>query len=127
MSELIVQGKGPTGPTALKVDSAGALYTNIQDGGAGFVSLASPPGQTNAAADTPVSWSQQVTHYRIQNNTNANLMIREDAVASAGSFLLVPGATYREDKAVTTLHLYTQTAQAINGASAGNIVVEGWN
>ena len=89
------------------------------------IAATSPPSATNAGSDTSYIFSQTVNHVLIQNNTSANLNYAFDVAASAGSYLLVPGAFVVWDRLCTVLHLYTAAAQNINGTSAGNIVVEG--
>lgn len=91
----------------------------------GYIALSSPPAQTNAGSDTPLTFSQQVNRVIIQNNTSANANYAFDMVASAGSLVLVPGAMLVYPKKCTVPHLYTAAAQNINGTSAGNIVVLG--
>jgi hypothetical protein len=91
----------------------------------GYVAATTPPATTNAGSDTLYIFSSQVNRVIIQNNTSANVNYAFDVASSAGSFLLVPGATLIYPKKVTVLHLYTVAAQNINGTSAGNIVVLG--
>lgn len=123
MSSQVLEFQGPSGP--VEVSQSNPLPV-AASGTTGFTPLQSPPATTNAGSDTALTWTTQVNHYRVQNNTSANLNIREDSASSPGSLLLVPGAIYREDKPVTTIHLFTAAAQNINGTVAANIVVEGW-
>jgi len=110
--------------TDTSLEEGNSAYGNYIES-AGYISLSSPPAQTNAGADTPLTFSSQVNHVFLQNNTSANLYCAFDTAASLGSILLVPGATLIEDKKCTALHLYTVAAQNINGTSVGNIVVLG--
>lgn len=91
----------------------------------GYVSLVSPPTQTNAGSDTSLTFSETVTQVTIQNNTAGGINIAFDSTASAGSFLVPAGATLVEEKTCSVLHIFTASAQNINGTSANNIVVLG--
>jgi hypothetical protein len=91
----------------------------------GYVSLASPPSATNAGSDTALTFAEIVTQVTVQNNTASIVNIAFDATASAGSFAIPAGATLVEEKQCSVLHLYTASAQNINGTSANNIVVLG--
>ena len=91
----------------------------------GYISLVSPPTQTNAGSDTLLTFASKISQLTIQNNTSAGVNIAFDAAASAGSFLIPSGATFTVDKQCTVVHLYTASAQNINGTSANNIVVLG--
>lgn len=91
----------------------------------GYVSLISPPAQTNAGSETVLTFGEKVTFVTIQNNTASGLNVAFDATASAGSFLVPSGATVVSDKQCNAVHLYTASAQNINGTSANNIVVLG--
>lgn len=91
----------------------------------GYISASSPPATTNAGSDTAYTFSAQVSRVIIQNNTSVNINYAFDATANAGSLLLVPGAMLVYPKKCTVLHLYTASAQNINGSSSNNIVVLG--
>lgn len=91
----------------------------------GYVSASSPPSTTNAASDTSYTFSSQVSRIVLQNNTSSNVYFAFDTTASAGSLVLTPGSLLVYPKKCTVLHLYTATAQNINGTSASNIVVLG--
>jgi hypothetical protein len=91
----------------------------------GYVSATTPPSTTNAGSDTAYTFSAQVSRVIIQNNTSSNVNYAFDTTASAGSLLLVPGAMLVYPKKCTVLHLYTASAQSINGTSSGGIVVLG--
>jgi hypothetical protein len=92
---------------------------------AGYVSASSPPTNTNSGTDTSYTFASQVSRVIMQNNTSVNVYFAFDTAASAGSLLLTPGSTVVYPKKCTVLHLYTATAQVINGTSSGNIVVLG--
>ncbi len=112
------------GANELSVNSAGqAQVEDIEQ--SGYIALSSPPSTTNAGSDTPLTFSSQVNRVIIQNNTSANVNYAFDTSASAGSMLLVPGATLIYPKKCTVLHLFTAAAQNINGSTAGNIVALG--
>jgi hypothetical protein len=125
----VTQASGPWTQNLTQVNGTALSNTNpvpSQDiEQSGYVTASSPPSQTNAGSDTPYTFSSQVNRLIIQNNTSANLNYAFDTAASAGSFLLVPGATLVYPKKCTVLHLYTAVAQNINGTAAGNIVVLG--
>lgn len=92
----------------------------------GYIALVNPPAQTNAGVETVLSFAQEVLYVYIQNNTTQNLNVAIDATATAGSLVLAPSALMvLEKEATQTVHLYTATAQNINGATSGNIVVLG--
>lgn len=91
----------------------------------GYVSVTSPPTNTNSGTDTTYTFTLQVSRVIIQNNTAVNVYYAFDTAASAGSLLLAPGSTVVYPKKCTVLHLFTATAQVINGSSSGNIVVLG--
>lgn len=91
----------------------------------GYVSLVSPPAQTNAGSDTALTFTQTVAQVTIQNNTNAVVYVAFDATASAGSYALAAGSTLVEAKYCKVVHLYTAAAQNVNGTSSGGIVVLG--
>jgi hypothetical protein len=91
----------------------------------GYIAASSPPSATNVGSDTPYTFSSQVNHVLIQNNTSANVNVAFDVAASGGSLVLIPGTLLIYPKKCTVLHLYTASAQNINGTSAGNIVVLG--
>jgi hypothetical protein len=84
------------------------------------------PTATTGGSDTSWSFSKQVRHVMIQNNTSANVQFNFEAAATAGSPILAPGSTLFFDLRVTAVHLLTAANQNINGTSAGNIVVWGW-
>jgi hypothetical protein len=88
---------------------------------------AAQPTTTNVGTDTSWSFTSQVRHLMIQNNTSANVQFSLDVAATAGSPILTPGATFFADIRVTAVHLLTAAAQNINGTSAGNIIVWGWS
>jgi len=90
-----------------------------------YISLSSPPTQTNAGTDTPLTFSSPVQRIIIQNNTAANLNFAFDVAATLGSLVLVPGSMIIYPKKVTVLHILTAAAKNINGTAAGNIVVLG--
>lgn len=91
----------------------------------GYVSASTPPSTTNAGSDTAYTFSSQVNRVILQNNTSANINFDFDQNATAGSFLLVPGAMLIYPKKCTVIHLFTASAQNINGSTASNIVVRG--
>lgn len=92
----------------------------------GYVALVNPPAQTNAGANTVLTFAQEVNHLYVQNNTAANVFYAIDTPASPGSLVLVPGALLAYYKEATqTINLYTAAAQNINGVAGGNIVVMG--
>lgn len=91
----------------------------------GYVALSSPPTQTNSGSDTTFTFSKQVNCVIIQNNTGSNVNFAFDGAASAGSLLLATGQTFIYAKRVTAVHLYTSSAQNVNGTSGSNIVLLG--
>jgi hypothetical protein len=90
------------------------------------IPLASPPAQTNAGSDTPLTWAQPVRHMLVQNNTAASVMVEQDAAASLGATVVAAGQLLVLDVPCAILHLYTAAAQNINGTAGGGIVVRGW-
>lgn len=103
-------------------DDNGVPYQSVaQPGG---VALSSPPANTTASTDTPVTFTQQIHHWRIQNNTGAICYVELDAAASTASVQIAAGASLRDDIAVTSIHLYTVAQQPINASSG--IVIRGW-
>src|SRR5713226_1363517 len=130
MTALKVDGSGVTQPGNItQINSAALSNTNpvpSQDiEQANYIALTSPPSATNAGSDTSLTFSQQVNRVIIQNNSPANANFAFDAVASAGSLVLVPGAMLVYPKKCTTLHLFTAAAQNINGSTVGSIAVLG--
>lgn len=116
------------------VDSAGSNKFAVNSAGqgqvedieqSGYIAASSPPTTTNAGSDTSYTFSSQVSRVILQNNTSANAYYAFDTAASAGSLSLVPGAMLVYPKKCTVLHLYTTSAQNINGTTANNIVVLG--
>lgn len=91
----------------------------------GYVALSSSPAQTNAGSDTTCTFSKQVNCVILQNNTTATVNYAFDTTASAGSLALAAGQTLVYAKRVTAVHLFTASAQNINGTSSGNIVLLG--
>lgn len=98
---------------------------------AGYVA----PFATNAAAtvgntDYAFKWGASgnttVNHIMLQNNTAANVQYELDTAATVASPVLAAGATIFIDVPCSTLHLFTATAQNVNGTTAGNIVVRAW-
>ena len=118
----IVVPAGSSSPIAAGQNLIGYVEDIEQQG---YIALTSPPGTTNAGSDTILTFSQQVNRVIIQNNTNANVNFDFDQAASAGSFLVGPGGLIVYPKKCTTFHLFTATAQNINGNSGNNIVVRG--
>lgn len=88
------------------------------------VALASPPTNTNAGSDTPLTFASQVNHFLIQNNTTVLVYVEVEAVATTASIQLAPGQIWRDDIELLSLHLFTVAAQPINAANG--IVVRGW-
>lgn len=88
---------------------------------------AAQPTATNVGTDTSWSFSAQIRHLFVQNNTSANVQFSLDAATSAGSPVITPGATFTADIRVTAVHLLTAAAQNINGTTGGNIIVWGWH
>lgn len=82
------------------------------------------PTSTDIATDTAVSFTQRVHHFLIQNNTTAVCYVELDTNASTASVQIAAGASWRDDIAVTTVHLYTAASQPINQASG--IILRGW-
>jgi hypothetical protein len=93
---------------------------------AGAVALTTPPATTNAGADTALTFSSQVHHWLLQNNTSAVLTFDLDVAATAGAISLAPNATFFSDVPVTALHVYTAAAQNVNGSTVANVVLRGW-
>ncbi len=88
------------------------------------VALSSPPTNTNAGADTPLTFKSQVNHLLVQNNTAAAAFVEVEAVASTASIQIAAGGLFQKDIECLSLHLFTAAAQPINAASG--IVVRGW-
>lgn len=103
-------------------DDNGVPYQGVAQPGA--VALSSPLANTTASTDTPVTFSQTVHHWRIQNNTSAICYVELDATASTASIQIPASSSLRDDIAVTSIHLYTVAQQPINAASG--IVIRGW-
>jgi hypothetical protein len=93
----------------------------------GYIALTSPAATTTANTDTPYTFSSQVNHVILQNNTSALLHFAFDVAATNGSLVLQPGAFLIYAKRVTVVHLLTVAAQNVNGSAAGNIVLLGVN
>ena len=74
--------------------------------------------QTSAGADTVIQQSAVCTRWLIQNNSNANLYVEFDAVASTASTVIPPNAVMEEeDFQVTNFHFFTVAATNINAAN----------
>jgi Flp pilus assembly protein TadG len=101
------------------------LVVNSAKAGA-VAAAAAQPSATTANTDTSWSFSQQVNHIAIQNNSSSNVYFELDATATNGSFLLYPGQGYSQDVMCTTIHLLATSVININGSTAGNIVIRGW-
>lgn len=108
---------------------AESAYSNLEQFSGqtqtGYIALVSPPASTSAGNDTPLTFAETIGQITIQNNTGVTVNYAFDAIAGPGSLALSPGQTYSESKQISALHLYTGSAQAINGSSGGNIVVLG--
>lgn len=91
------------------------------------VALSSPPTALTVSADTSFTFSSQVKHIFIQNNTAYNLNIEFDATATAGSILLMPGQYISLDIPATVIHLLSSNASNVNGTTGNNIVLKGWS
>ncbi len=79
--------------------------------------LSSAPAQTTADADTSLTFSSQVNHWCVQNNSNEIVYFNLDAAASTSTFTLAPGGIIWWDWPMTTLHVFTVTAVNVNGAN----------
>lgn len=83
-----------------------------------------------ATTDYSFKWgtggNESVNHIMLQNNSGADLHWDLDTAATAGSALLPSGQTLFIDVTVTVLHLYAAGTPNVNGSSANNIVVKGW-
>lgn len=90
-----------------------------------LITLSSPPATTTPYTDTPVTFSQTAQHLKVQNTSPYPVHYAYDAVATPDSLSLLPNEELLDDTPVTVLHLYTSASVAINGTSAGNIVIEG--
>jgi hypothetical protein len=97
----------------------------IQNEQMGYIELREPPTQTNAGAETVLTFPEEVHHVTIYNGTSVNINYAFNETCTAGSFVLAPGYQLDKDKSVTTVHLLTASAVNVNGSSAGNIVVKG--
>src|SRR5271165_5268 len=53
--------------------------------------LSSPPSNTTAATDTLLTFSAQINHWCLQNNSSQIVYYNLDAAASTGTFVLQPG------------------------------------
>jgi hypothetical protein len=103
--------------------SGNPLIVSLTTGGP--ITLSNPPASTNVASDTIITFATQAKHWLVQNNTTASIYVELDSTASTSSFILAAGALWREDIPVTVIHIYTVTAQPINGATG--IVIKGWS
>lgn len=90
----------------------------------GFTALSSPPSNTNANSDTSLTFSSDVYHLLIQNNTSAVVYLDLDTAATQGSPELAAGQTWFLDVHTSVLHVFTVAAQPVNAASG--IVIRGW-
>ena len=84
--------------------------------------LSSPPPTTTAVTDTPLTFSSQVHHWCLQNNSTQIIYYNLDAAASTSTFVLQPGAQVWWDWPMTALHVYTITAVNVNG-TAGLVLI----
>ena len=92
----------------------------------GYVTLVAPvPGQTNAGSETILTFSQQCDQVTVQNNSPNAIWVAFDGSVANGAKLVQPNNMLVESKFVSTVHIFTQTAQNINGTTLPNIVVLG--
>lgn len=92
----------------------------------GAIAASSPPAATITNTDVLYTFSAQVNHILIQNNATVSIQFDLDAVATAGSLVLVAGQTFEMDIMATVVHLYAPAVININGSSLPNIVIRGW-
>lgn len=125
---IFAQGQTTLTPVLVRcsdIDQISSPSTTLQEEASGYVSLVAPPTQTSAGADTPLTFSSQVNHVILQNNTSANVYFAFDIAASLGSAILSPNTFLSYSKKIAVVHLYTAAAQNINGIVGNNIVVLG--
>lgn len=99
---------------------------NVNPSAGAPVALSSPPATLTANASTLLTFASTVRHIEIQNNTTDTKGVEFDGTtATAGSYQVPPGGTYSADVSTTQVALYGTLASALNGSSAGNVVVRG--
>ena len=96
---------------------------------AGVISTTNTNGTTiGANTDYAITFSSQVSHFAIENNTSAVIQWELDATTSAATSLhltnVSPGNLLLMDVHVTTIHVLSTVATAFNTASG--ICVRGW-
>ncbi len=90
------------------------------------VNLATAPTALTISTDTIYIFGYKVRHLLVQNNSGTAVGVGLDAIATAGSLQVAAGATLALDVPVTSVHLFSAAATAVNGTSAANIVLMGW-
>jgi len=91
----------------------------------GYITLQAPQPQTNAGAETILTFTQQCDQVTVQNNTPSAIWVTFDGSVANGAKLVQPNTMLVESKFVSSVHLLTQAAQNINGTTLPNIVVLG--
>jgi len=80
-------------------------------------------GPTNAGADSSLTFSSQVKHWSMQNNSSINVYYDFDTAATTGSFVLPPGGQVWWEWPVTVVHVYTASSLSVN--TVNGIVLKG--
>jgi hypothetical protein len=122
-------GIGLSNPVPILIAIAGAGVSNTNPIPAqdieqsGYIALVSPPANTNAGSDTPLTFSQQVSRVIFQNNYSATIYFDFDQTSSTASFQLLPGTLISYPKKCTSPHVYTTAAVPLNAANG--LIVRG--
>ena len=114
------------GGNTTKTDLIGNVRVNNATGGrvnedSGSASI------TAANQAVQVRFLHIVNHLIVQNNSASDIKIEFDSVASQGSLTIVAGAYWSGDIHCQNVWLWCAAAVNINGGSAANVVVIGFN
>lgn len=99
---------------------------SVNAGAGASVALTSPAAALTASTDTSFTFASQAKHLFLENKSLTDAYFNMDGAASPGAYTLPAGGLRFVDLPCTVLHLYSTAATPVNGATATNIVIGGW-
>lgn len=108
------------------VNTPGGNIREVDSTSGNKVSMTLQAAALTSNTDFTVTFSLQVNHVWVQNNSSTLLNIEIDDVANAGTLNIAANTFADFDCPCSVLHLYSAATTTVNGTGAANIVVRGW-
>lgn len=91
----------------------------------GYITLVTTPTQTNAGADTLLTFAQLANQVTVQNNSTVNVFVAFDGATANGALLVAPNDILVATKECSTVYVNTPQTVNVNGVVLPNVVVLG--